>query len=381
MSSCLHGHGLRNLASISFDVPECSVLEKNIAVASRYIVPDLSGLARPNEYLRPMSTERAGLLMTRIQAYLQGRDIYVVDGYAGVSPDLRIPLRLITTSCGLAWSFKQMLDTSQVDRGFVPELSFICAPGFEASPEIEATESTSFTVIFIDRRTILIGGSDSPDEVIRALLTEASLLLLSERVIVMKAEYHADGGTLFVGRGGVIGWGPDGIFDICPVRQRMIAHPKHLVLLASDSSGALPAFARLSAKKAAFFFMCGMPASGIAPCYTSDLALPPGTYAGMLRARLERYGTVCWIANTATLCHEYFIKTAISDGFDVKLFQPDGVLELDIPEGVPITPEASRKELALMLATVYSKLAYGDERERPCASPQLYGASATQAFH
>ena len=43
------------------------------------------------EYNRPFTPEKFNALLTRMQAYLQGRDVFVQDCYAGADPDYRLP--------------------------------------------------------------------------------------------------------------------------------------------------------------------------------------------------------------------------------------------------------------------------------------------------
>ena len=48
------------------------------------------------EYNRPITAEKFNGLVTRIQAYLQGEDVFVQDCYAGQDPQHRLGVRVIT---------------------------------------------------------------------------------------------------------------------------------------------------------------------------------------------------------------------------------------------------------------------------------------------
>ena len=48
------------------------------------------------KYNRPVEPVRFEQLKVRLQAYLQGRDVFVQDCYAGADPDYRVKVRVIT---------------------------------------------------------------------------------------------------------------------------------------------------------------------------------------------------------------------------------------------------------------------------------------------
>ncbi len=47
---------------------------------------------------RPFDVDRFDDLFHRLQAYVQGRDLYVQDCYAGTDPRYRVPIRIITST-------------------------------------------------------------------------------------------------------------------------------------------------------------------------------------------------------------------------------------------------------------------------------------------
>ena len=52
------------------------------------------------QYNLPYSLEKFNELVDRLQGFLQGRDLFIQDCYAGADPDYRMPVRIITE---LAW--------------------------------------------------------------------------------------------------------------------------------------------------------------------------------------------------------------------------------------------------------------------------------------
>jgi len=85
---------------------------------------------------RPMDVERFELLHRDVLNSLSGKDLYVLDCYAGADPDYRLPIRIINE---YAWHnlFARQLfirpDPGTTDR-HVPEFTLMFAPGFHADP-------------------------------------------------------------------------------------------------------------------------------------------------------------------------------------------------------------------------------------------------------
>jgi len=88
----------------------------------------------------------------------------------------------------------------------------------------------------------------------------------------------------------------------------LIQQPKHLVLLASDAFGVLPAISRLSAEQVMYYFLLGYasqpcqedaPRVSFSPCCGMPL-MPhhPSVYAKILGAKVRRNNIQCWLLNT-----------------------------------------------------------------------------------
>ena len=94
------------------------------------------------EYNRPFSPDKFNELFSRLQGFLQGRDLFVQDCYAGADPDYRMPVRIVTE---LAWHslFARNMfilpQTHEEYRRHVPEFTVICVPSFKGIPQIDGT--------------------------------------------------------------------------------------------------------------------------------------------------------------------------------------------------------------------------------------------------
>lgn len=140
------------------------------------------------QYNRPFSPEGFQTLFGRLQGYLQGRDVFVQDCYAGADPDYRLPVRIITQ---LAWhslfARTMFLKPASLDdyHRHVPEFTVIAAPGFAASPIIDATRTETFIVLNLAARMAIIGGSSYGGEIKKTVFTVLNALLPFEGVLPM----------------------------------------------------------------------------------------------------------------------------------------------------------------------------------------------------
>ena len=128
---------------------------------------------------RPMSEDHFEALHKRLLAYLQGRDLFVQDCYAGADPDYRLPIRVVTET---AWHnlfarnmFIQPSADALVDH--VPEFTVIQAPNFHALPEVDGTNSEVFIVAHLEKRLVIIGGSLYGGEIKKSIFSIMNYLL------------------------------------------------------------------------------------------------------------------------------------------------------------------------------------------------------------
>ena len=114
------------------------------------------------EYNRPFSSEKFDELFSRLQGFVQGRDLFVQDCFAGADPNYRKPVRIITEYAWHSLFARNMfiLPTSAEEyRQHVPEFTVLCVPSFRAFQPIDGTRTTTFIVINFDQKLCIIGES------------------------------------------------------------------------------------------------------------------------------------------------------------------------------------------------------------------------------
>ncbi len=140
------------------------------------------------QYNRPYNPENFSMLHSRLQGYLQGRDVFVQDCYAGADPDFRLPIRIITQKAWHSLFARCMfMKPASLDalKKHVPDFTIIAVPAFLASPLIDSTRTETFIIINFREKLALIGGSNYGGEIKKTIFTVLNFLLPLEDVLPM----------------------------------------------------------------------------------------------------------------------------------------------------------------------------------------------------
>ncbi len=157
---------------------------------------------------RDFEQQRFDRLLEKMLAYLSERELYVQDCFAGADPEFRVPIRVITE---LAWQslFARNMfvrpDWATQAAAHVPEFTIINAAGFEAIPEVDGTNSSTFILMDFGRKLILIGGTSYAGETKKSIFTLLNYLLPLRGVLSMhcSANIGSSGDTaIFFGLSG-----------------------------------------------------------------------------------------------------------------------------------------------------------------------------------
>ena len=137
---------------------------------------------------RPISKEKFEILYYRILAYLQGKQLYIQDCYAGADPVYRMPVRVINET---AWHnlfvrnmFIRIKNREELDE-FEPEFTVIHIPNFLANPELDGTNSESFIILNFEKKMVIIGGTAYAGEIKKAIFTVKNYYLPQKNVLSM----------------------------------------------------------------------------------------------------------------------------------------------------------------------------------------------------
>jgi phosphoenolpyruvate carboxykinase (ATP) len=157
---------------------------------------------------KAIEREQSRGLRVRLQAYLQGRDVFVQDCYVGADPKYRLRLRVITEHAWHSMFARNMFLHEEDPRAlsdFEPEFRVLHCPDFHALPDFDRTHSEAFIIINFGKRTAIIGGTSYAGEIKKSVFTVMNYLLPQRDVLSMhcSANRGADGDTaLFFGLSG-----------------------------------------------------------------------------------------------------------------------------------------------------------------------------------
>ena len=140
------------------------------------------------EYNLPYSPEKFNELVDRLQGFLQGRDLFIQDCYAGADPQYRMPVRIITE---LAWHsiFARNMfilpESREEYRRHVPEFTVMSIPSFKAFRPIDSTNTETFIVLNFKEKLCVIGDTAYGGEIKKSIFTVLNYLLPLEGVMPM----------------------------------------------------------------------------------------------------------------------------------------------------------------------------------------------------
>ena len=156
---------------------------------------------------RPIPEQNFDILHQRMASYLQMKDVYVQDCFAGADPEYRMPIRIITE---YAWHslFARNMFIQAAPGELVahePYFTVIDSPRFHAVPSQDHTRSETFILVNFHQRLVLIGGTSYAGEIKKSIFSVMNYLLPDRGVLPMhcSANIGSDGRTaLFFGLSG-----------------------------------------------------------------------------------------------------------------------------------------------------------------------------------
>ncbi|MET0085551.1 MAG: phosphoenolpyruvate carboxykinase [Sedimenticola sp.] len=156
---------------------------------------------------KPIPEQNFDTLHQRMASYLQMKDVYVQDCFAGADPDYRMPIRIITEYAWHNLFARNLFIQAQLEElvDHVPEFTVINSPRFHAMPDQDGTQSETFILVNFKKRLVLIGGTSYAGEIKKSIFSVMNYLLPGKGVLPMhcSANIGPDGKTaLFFGLSG-----------------------------------------------------------------------------------------------------------------------------------------------------------------------------------
>ena len=259
----LEGHDIRNVARVYWNLSVPALYEEAVRRREALMAADGPLVCRtgqhtgrsPNDKFivresssedkvwwskvnRPIEPQCFDALHRRMLNYVEGRELFVQDCYAGADPRYRLRVRIITEQAWHSLFAKHMfIDVPDVvDRpAHTPEFTVIDLPGLHADPAANGTNSEVFILLNFARNLVLIGGTSYAGEIKKSIFTVMNYVLPLRSVLSMhcSANIGASGDVaLFFGLSGTgkttlssdphrnligddeHGWSEEGVFNI-----------------------------------------------------------------------------------------------------------------------------------------------------------------------
>lgn len=187
---------------------------------------------------RPISSEVFDNLYVKVVKYLKERDeLFVFKGFAGADKDSQLSIQVINE---YAWHnlFAHQLfirPTEEELASHVADFTVISAPNFKADPAIDGTASETFIIVSLEKKIILIGGTEYAGEIKKSIFGIMNYLLPQQGILSMHCSANvgeAGDVALFFGLSGTgkttlsadpdrkligddeHGWSDNGVFNI-----------------------------------------------------------------------------------------------------------------------------------------------------------------------
>jgi phosphoenolpyruvate carboxykinase (ATP) len=154
-----------------------------------------------------LAPEKFAILKARVQAYLQGQDLFTQDLYAGADPAHRIRVRLVSNGAWQTLFARNIFIRPAPEElpGFQPDFVILHAPHFQTDPVIDGVRSGTTVALSFDQRMIVIAGTEYAGEIKKSIFTVMNWILPERGVLPMhcSANIGVDGDVaLFFGLSG-----------------------------------------------------------------------------------------------------------------------------------------------------------------------------------
>ncbi len=123
----------------------------------------------------------------RMVAYLQNREMFVQDVFAGADPDYRLPVRVVTEQAWHSLFARNMFipPTDGQRAVFRPEFTVLHAPNLHSVPEVDGTRSEVGVLLNFAKRLILVTGSHYTGEIKKTIFSVLNYILPGKGVLSM----------------------------------------------------------------------------------------------------------------------------------------------------------------------------------------------------
>ena len=146
-------------------------------------------------------------IFEKMKKFVEGKELFVFDGFAGADKENRLPIRVLTDHAWQSLFARQLFvrPSSAELETHDPEFTVMSLNDFEAIPEVDGTNSNVFILINLSKKLVLICGTSYAGEIKKSIFSVMNYILPARGVFPMhcSANIGKDGDTsLFFGLSG-----------------------------------------------------------------------------------------------------------------------------------------------------------------------------------
>ena len=187
---------------------------------------------------RPISREAFNSIKSKMIDYLNGKEVFIFDGFAGADKKYTQKFRVINEMASQNMFIHQLLirpTAEELASYGEADYTIICAPGFKCDPAVDGTNSEACIAIDYEAHMIIIAGSQYSGEIKKSVFATMNYVMTKKNVLPMHCSANMDPQThetaVFFGLSGTgkttlsadpsrkligddeHGWSPDGVFN------------------------------------------------------------------------------------------------------------------------------------------------------------------------
>ena len=128
---------------------------------------------------RPIEKAKYEAIKSKVIAYLQNKEIFIFDGFAGADPKYMKGFRIVNELASQNLFIHQLLrrPTAEQLAAFEADYTIIAAPGFKCIPEIDGTRSEAAILVDYEEKMVIICGSQYAGEIKKSVFSVMNYVL------------------------------------------------------------------------------------------------------------------------------------------------------------------------------------------------------------
>ncbi len=147
-----------------------------------------------NHHNVPISEENFRRLYRKVLSYVQGRDLYIFDGYVGADPTYRKGVRIINElACQNLFAHQLFLRPTATELAkHQADFTVIAVPGLHGDPQDDGIHSEAFVILHLGKKLILIGGTRYAGEIKKSVFSLMNYFMTKQDVLPMHGAANID---------------------------------------------------------------------------------------------------------------------------------------------------------------------------------------------